>query len=241
MKVVVGLGNPGRQYEQTRHNIGFMVLDYLAAAPSVSSWRSRFQGLVTETTEGTEQVLLVKPETFMNLSGRCVRQVLDFYKLTPSDVLVICDDIALPLGKLRVRAGGSSGGQNGLKSIEQSLGTQDFGRLRIGVGEPGQYQDAADYVLSRFKPGETTTVEDAIAKSAQGVMVWVREGIETCMNKTNAPPPQPKKEKKERSEADIQRDKERAEKRDKKKGKKDAEQVATEQKAPEPTPPETTN
>jgi PTH1 family peptidyl-tRNA hydrolase len=206
MKVVVGLGNPGRQYEQTRHNIGFMVLDYLASAPHVSGWRSRFQGLVTETSEASQPVLLVKPETFMNLSGRCVRQVVDFYKLAPSDVLIICDDIALPLGKLRVKASGSSGGQNGLKSIEQSLGTQNFARLRVGVGQPSEYQDAADYVLSRFKPGELATVEDAIARSAQAVMLWVREGIEACMNKTNGPPVV-KKEKKDKPKSEGEKPK----------------------------------
>ncbi|MCX7664488.1 MAG: aminoacyl-tRNA hydrolase [Gemmataceae bacterium] len=206
MKVVVGLGNPGRQYEQTRHNIGFMVLDYLASAPHVSGWRSRFQGLVTETSEASQPVLLVKPETFMNLSGRCVRQVVDFYKLAASDVLIICDDIALPLGKLRVKASGSSGGQNGLKSIEQSLGTQNFARLRVGVGQPSEYQDAAEYVLSRFKPGELATVEDAIARSAQAVMIWVREGIEACMNKTNGPPVA-KKEKKDKPKSEGEKPK----------------------------------
>src|SRR4051812_36665116 len=107
MKVIIGLGNPGPRYHGTRHNIGFAVVDYLAAAPGVGSFRSRFQSHVAETTEGGEQVLLVKPETFMNLSGRAVRQVVDFYKLSAADLLVVCDDIALPVGKLRVRARGS--------------------------------------------------------------------------------------------------------------------------------------
>src|SRR5262245_27338559 len=145
MKLVVGLGNPGPKYVGTRHNIGFGVLDYLAAAPGVGRWRTRFEAQLTEAVEGTEQVLLMKPETFMNLSGRAVRAAMDFYKLPVTDLLVVCDDIALPLGKLRARAKGSDGGQKGLRSIEQQLGTQDYQRLRIGVGSPGEYLDAADY------------------------------------------------------------------------------------------------
>src|SRR5262245_8535751 len=123
MKLVVGLGNPGPRYAGTRHNIGFEVIDYLAAAPGVGRWRSRFEAQVADGVEGTEQVLLLKPETFMNLSGRAVRAAVDFYKLAVTDLLVVCDDIALPLGKLRARAKGSDGGQKGLRSIEQQLGT----------------------------------------------------------------------------------------------------------------------
>src|SRR5258708_2186668 len=123
MKLVVGLGNPEATYAGTRHNIGFVVLDYLAAGPRVGRWRSRFEAQITEAVEGTEQVLLMKPQTFMNLSGRAVRAAVDFYKLTVSDLIVVCDDIALPLGKLRVRAKGSDGGQKGLRSIQEHLGT----------------------------------------------------------------------------------------------------------------------
>ena len=151
MKLVVGLGNFEPKYAGTRHNIGFAVLDYLTAAPGVAGWRSRFQALVTEAIEGAEQVLLMKPQTHMNLSGQAVRPALDFYKLEVSDLLVVCDDIALPLGKLRVRAKGSDGGQRGLRSIQQHLGTQDYARLRIGVGAPGEHTETSDYVLSRFK------------------------------------------------------------------------------------------
>jgi peptidyl-tRNA hydrolase, PTH1 family len=204
MKLVVGLGNPGPKYEGTRHNIGYAVLDYLAAAPGVSRWRSRFEGQIAEAAEGTEQVLLLKPETFMNLSGRSVRAAVDFYKLTPADLIVICDDIALPLGKLRVRAKGSHGGQNGLRNIQEQLGTPDYPRLRIGIGEPGEYQDAADYVLSRFKPGERTAIHDVIALGGQTVLTWVRKGIDVCMNQANGEPkperPKKEKPKKERPE-----------------------------------------
>jgi peptidyl-tRNA hydrolase, PTH1 family len=196
MKVVVGLGNPGPKYHGTRHNIGYAVIDYLAAGPGVSSFRSRFQSLVADLREGDEQVLLVKPETFMNLSGRAVRQVVDFYKVEIQDLLVVCDDIALPVGKLRVRAKGSDGGQKGLRSIEEQLGTPEYGRLRIGIGEPGEHVDAADYVLSRFSPGERSVIEDAIAAAGQGVLLWVRQGIDVCMNRVNAGPEKEKPKRK---------------------------------------------
>jgi peptidyl-tRNA hydrolase, PTH1 family len=204
MKLVVGLGNPGPKYNGTRHNIGFAVLDYLAAGPGVGSWRSRFQADVADLAEGVEQVLLVKPQTFMNLSGRSVWQIVDFYKLPLADLLVVCDDIALPLGKLRVRAKGSDGGQKGLRNIQECLGTQEYARLRLGIGSPDEHLDAADYVLSRFKPGERSAVEDAIAKAAQGVLSWVRHGIDVCMNQVNGEP-KPKKPKAEKPAKDKEK------------------------------------
>src|SRR5262249_49353172 len=136
MKIVVGLGNPGRQYEGTRHNVGFEVVDLLAEAPGAGRFQSRFSAQVAELVEDGVKVLLVKPETFMNLSGRCVRQLVDFYQLPLSDLLVVCDDINLPLARLRVRARGSHGGHNGLRDIQAHLGTTEYGRLRIGVGSP---------------------------------------------------------------------------------------------------------
>jgi PTH1 family peptidyl-tRNA hydrolase len=197
MKVIIGLGNPGPKYEGTRHNIGFAVIDYLASAPGVGTWRKKFQAEVCEFTEDGEQVLLVKPQAFMNLSGRTVREIVDFYKLDPTnDIMVICDDLALPLGKLRVRAKGSHGGQNGLRNIQELLGTQDYPRLRIGIDPPGEHMDAADYVLSRFKPGERDRVEEAIATAAQSAILWVRQGLDVCMNRTNGGP-EPEKKKKE--------------------------------------------
>jgi peptidyl-tRNA hydrolase, PTH1 family len=204
MKLVVGLGNPGPKYAGTRHNIGFDVLDYLAAAPGVGRWRSRFEALLTEMAEGAEQVLLLKPETFMNLSGRAVRAAVDFYKLAPADLLVVCDDIALPLGKLRARAKGSDGGQKGLRNIREQLGTDEYARLRIGVGAPGEHLDAADHVLSRFKPGERKAVEEAVAQAAQAVLLWVRQGIDVCMNRVNGEPKpdKPKKEKPPKDQTD---------------------------------------
>jgi PTH1 family peptidyl-tRNA hydrolase len=192
MKVIVGLGNPGPKYAGTRHNVGFEVVDYLAAAPGCGPFRSKFQAQVAELKEAGEQVLLVKPETFMNLSGRAVRQIVDFYKLPPADLLIVSDDFNLPLGKLRARAKGSHGGQNGLRDIQQQLGTDEYARLRVGVGQPGP-GEAVDFVLSRFKPAERKAVEEAVAKAADAALVWVRSGIEACMNRANGPEPQPKK------------------------------------------------
>jgi PTH1 family peptidyl-tRNA hydrolase len=199
MKVVVGLGNPGPKYAGTRHNVGFEVIDYLAGGPGCSAFREKFEAFVAEMKEGDETVLLVKPLTFMNLSGRSVRAVLDFYKLPAEQVLIVCDDFNLPLGKLRVRAKGSHGGQNGLRNIQDQLGTDAYARLRIGVGQPDP-GEAVDYVLSRFKPGERPVVEEAVANAAQAVLAWVRGGIEVCMNRFNGPgddggKAKPKKEK----------------------------------------------
>src|SRR5438270_11822667 len=154
LKVIVGLGNPGRQYHGTRHNVGFAVVDLLAESPHAGRFHSRFQAQVAELVEENLKLLLVKPETFMNLSGRSVRQLLDFYQLPAAELLVVCDDINLPLGKLRARARGTHGGHNGLRDIQAHLGTTDYARLKIGVGSPGEEVDAADHVLARFRPSE---------------------------------------------------------------------------------------
>ncbi len=184
MKIIVGLGNPGTKYTGTRHNIGFEVIDYLAAGPGCSPPREKFEASVAEMKEGDETILLVKPLTFMNLSGRAVRAILDFYKLPVEQVLIVCDDFNLPLGKLRIRTKGSHGGQNGLRNIQVQLGTDAYARLRIGVGQPTP-GDAVDFVLSKFKPGERAATEEAIASAAQAALVWVRQGVEACMNRFN--------------------------------------------------------
>src|SRR5213080_1630499 len=179
MKIVVGLGNPGSRYAGTRHNVGFDVIDLLAQ--NAGGFRGRFQAQVAELHDGGETLLLVKPETFMNLSGRSVRQALDFHKVEATDLLVVCDDFNLPLGKLRVRARGTHGGHNGLRDIQAHLGTTEYSRLRLGVGAPEE-KDAVDHVLGRFRPGERDVIEEAIREAAQAVVVWVREGVEKCMN-----------------------------------------------------------
>jgi PTH1 family peptidyl-tRNA hydrolase len=184
MKMVVGLGNPGRRYTGTRHNVGFAVVDALAQGPSAASFQNRFQAEVAELNEDGEKILLVKPETFMNLSGRSVRQALDFYQLAHEDLLVVCDDINLPLSKLRFRARGTHGGHNGLRDIQNHLGTTVYPRLRIGVGAPPE-EGAIDYVLGRFRPSERPLIEDALATAVQAVMFWVRHGIAGSMNQYN--------------------------------------------------------
>jgi PTH1 family peptidyl-tRNA hydrolase len=195
MKVIVGLGNPGAKYGGTRHNVGFDVIDYLAAAPGCTPFREKFEAFVAELKEGPETVLLVKPLTFMNLSGRSVRAVVDFYKLPLAELLVVCDDFNLPLGKLRMRVKGSHGGQNGLRNIQDQLGTDEYARLRIGVGQPAP-GDAVDHVLSRFRPGERKAVEEAVAGAAQAAIVWIRQGAAVAMNRFNAPEDPEKKPKK---------------------------------------------
>jgi PTH1 family peptidyl-tRNA hydrolase len=160
------------------------VIDYLAAGPGCSPFREKFEAFVAELKEGDETILLVKPLTFMNLSGRAVRAILDFYKLPVEQVLIVCDDFNLPLGKLRVRAKGSHGGQNGLRNIQEQLDTDVYARLRIGVGQPTP-GDAVDFVLSKFKPGERAATEEAIAIAAQATLVWVRQGVEASMNRFN--------------------------------------------------------
>lgn len=193
MKVIVGLGNPGPKYAGTRHNVGFEVVDYLAGAPGVGPFRSKFEAQVAEAREGSEIVLYVKPETYMNLSGQAVRAVLDFYKVPTADLLVVCDDFNLPLGKLRVRANGSAGGQNGLKSIQQMLGTDAYPRLRIGVGSPNP-GEAVDHVLGKWRPAEKAAVEAAVARAGQAVLTFIAQGVEVCMNRFNAgEEPKPKK------------------------------------------------
>jgi peptidyl-tRNA hydrolase, PTH1 family len=184
MKMVVGLGNPGKKYAGTRHNVGFAVVDALAEGPGVSGFQSRFDAQLAEWLENGEKILLVKPETFMNLSGRAVRQAVDFYQLPLTDLLVVCDDINLPLGKLRFRARGTHGGHNGLRDIQNHLGTTAFHRLRIGVDSPPE-EGTVDHVLGRFKPSERPVIEEALERSVQAVVHWVGQGIESCMNQYN--------------------------------------------------------
>jgi PTH1 family peptidyl-tRNA hydrolase len=185
MKLVAGLGNPGRKYQGTRHNIGFDVLDRVARQHACSPGRSKFDAQTAEINVAGERVLLLWPTTFMNLSGASVGKARDFYKIDGEDILVVCDDINLPLAKLRFRAGGSSGGQKGLADILRRLGTEQVSRLRIGVGPVPEGWDAADFVLGRFGRGEGALVEDAVARAAEGVVCWASEGIHNCMNRYN--------------------------------------------------------
>lgn len=186
MKLVVGLGNPGRKYQGTRHNVGFLVLDALAARHAGGKRRTAFQAEVLEANLQGVKTLLLWPQTFMNLSGASVLAARDFYKLSDADLLVVCDDLNLPLGKLRVRASGSSGGQKGLENIVERLGTPNVARLRVGIGSVPPGWDAADFVLSRFGAAEQTEIDIAIARAVDAVEVWASEGTSVTMNRFNA-------------------------------------------------------
>ena len=185
MKAIVGLGNPGREYAGTRHNIGFEVIDEVARRWNVRlrPWKSAADlAMVTGRS-----AVLVEPQTFMNLSGDAVGRVAAFHKLEPADVLVVVDEVQLPLGRIRLRRSGSAGGHNGLKSIIQHIGT-GFPRLRIGVGRGDPKWDLADHVLSRFGREEREAVAEAVTRAADAVEMFVDEGIEVAMNRFNQSP-----------------------------------------------------
>lgn len=185
MKLVVGLGNPGPQYRDTPHNLGFRVVDALASRwDTGASWRLDADALWVKRGVGQDAVLLVKPQTYMNVSGPAVRRLSDYYEVVPGDVLAVVDDAALPLGRLRARRAGSAGGHNGLKSLIQHLGTE-FPRLRIGVGRGEDGRDLADHVLGRFPPAARELVEAAVLQAADAVEVFCLEGIESVMNRFN--------------------------------------------------------
>jgi PTH1 family peptidyl-tRNA hydrolase len=185
VKLIVGLGNPGRRYQETRHNVGFLVLAELARDAATGRPRSKFQGEAVEAAFGGEKALLLSPLTYMNNSGASVEAARNFYKLPDEDLLVICDDLNLPLAKLRFRGKGSSGGQKGLADIIRRLGTDTFARLRIGIGSPPESWDATDYVLGKFTRREKPEIEVAVRQAADAVAAWAREGIEYCMNQYN--------------------------------------------------------
>jgi peptidyl-tRNA hydrolase, PTH1 family len=185
VKLVLGLGNPGRKYQGTRHNVGFAVADELAQRHGVGGRKSKFQGDVNEIELNGEKAILLWPHTYMNLSGASALAARDFYKLENHELLVVCDDFNLPLGKLRFRADGSAGGQKGLADVIVRLGTDVVPRLRIGVGPLPPNWDPADFVLSRFTKEEQPTVESTIATAADAVENWIDRGIAGCMNKFN--------------------------------------------------------
>jgi PTH1 family peptidyl-tRNA hydrolase len=187
VKLIVGLGNPGPEYRDTRHNVGFKVADVLAERWRVGDqWREKFDALQVKTMGGEEAVILAKPLTFMNLSGQSVAAIAAFYKIEPADIFVVTDDVALPLGRLRARRDGGAGGHNGLKSIIQSLATQAFPRVRVGVGRGDNRRDLADHVLGRFEADERETVSAAVLRAADATEVFLSDGIERVMNAFNA-------------------------------------------------------
>lgn len=184
MKLIAGLGNPGNEYEGTRHNIGFMVADALAERLGASIRRKKFNAMVEEVyAEGTK-LLLVKPQHYMNRSGHAVATAAGFYKLASTDVLVVTDDMALDVGRIRLRAKGSSGGHNGLKDIIARIGSDNFPRLRVGIGDSGQ-MDAADYVLSRFSADEREIIDGVVQTAVEAVLCWLRDGVDIAMTRYN--------------------------------------------------------
>lgn len=185
MRVVAGLGNPGKKYEGTRHNLGFDVMEELARRWQFPPAKSRFDALIFDGQLGAEKVLLCLPQTFMNLSGRSVQQVMKFYQVPLDGLLVVSDDLNLKTGQIRLRSSGSAGGQKGLQNILASLSSTEVNRLRIGVGRPPQGHDAADYVLGKFRKDELELIEAAIPRAASAVEVWAREGIDAAMNRFN--------------------------------------------------------
>jgi len=186
MKLIVGLGNPGKQYAGTRHNVGFDALAKLIKTRTSGPARAKFQGELYEATIAGERVLLLLPLTYMNGSGASVLAARDFYKIEHPDILIVCDDFALPLGKLRFRGKGSSGGQKGLDDVIRRLGTEEIPRMRIGIGSPPAGRDVPGFVLSRFMPDEQATADESITRAAEGAEAWVEKGLSHCMNKYNA-------------------------------------------------------
>jgi PTH1 family peptidyl-tRNA hydrolase len=201
MKIVVGLGNPGPQYVGTRHNIGFDTVDHLAV---MLGWvsaddgfsrraRTKFDGLALDgqfslPAGERERLLLLKPMVFMNCSGRSVQQAMAFYQVTPGDIMVVLDDLALPCGRIRLRPGGSDGGHNGLRDIQQSIGTDRYPRLRLGIDPPPQFVPQRDYVLGKFSGEQRKLLKPAVERAASAILCWIESGIESAMNRFNAEP-----------------------------------------------------
>ena len=185
MKLVVGLGNPGKQYEKTKHNIGFMVVDAIADSVPRTPWREEQRAEVCSITVAGEKVLLVKPQTFMNVSGESVGPLMRYYKIDSSDVYCIYDDMDLPVGKLRIRPNGSSGGHNGIKSLISHIGTENFPRFRVGIGRPLPQWTVIDHVLAPFSEESQEKVQKGIKDTVKAVLGTLEVGIDKGMNQFN--------------------------------------------------------
>ncbi len=184
--LLVCLGNPGREYEGTRHNIGFLTADALERREGVKINKLRYRALTGEFRAGGQRVLVIKPQTYMNLSGESVKLAGGFYKIPPDHVLVVSDDVALPLGKLRIRAGGSAGGHNGLKNIIAHLGTDQFPRIRVGVGAPEHPDhEMIDWVIGKFSPAEKKVVDEAVARALDAALCVIERGVNEAQNRYN--------------------------------------------------------
>ncbi len=188
--LIVGLGNPGKDYERTRHNVGFRAIDLLAQKLGCKIDRLKFQGLYCQTTYGGKKLFLLKPQTYMNLSGRSVLQLSAYFNIPPQRIIVIFDDISLPPGRLRIRADGSAGGHNGIKSVIAEVGSQDFPRVKVGVGaKPHPEQDLADWVLSGFSAGEEKDLSSALERAADAALCIIDKGVPETANRFNGTKP----------------------------------------------------
>ena len=185
MYIIAGLGNPDGRYENTRHNVGFEVIDILADRMGICADEKKHRALCGRGVLEGQKVILLKPQTYMNLSGESVRAAADFYKAEPKNIIVVYDDISLEPGQLRIRGKGSAGGHNGIKNIIAHLGTQEFPRVKVGIGEKPKGMDLADYVLSHFSQGERETMREAYKEAAEAVAVMVGQGIDEAMNRFN--------------------------------------------------------
>ena len=186
MYLIAGIGNPTKEYDKTRHNVGFSVIDVLADRYRIDISEKKHKALCGRGVIEGQKVLLLKPQTFMNLSGESIRAAADYYKIEPEEMIVIYDDISLDPGQLRIRLKGSAGGHNGIKNIIANLGTQDFPRIKVGVGAKPPRMDLADYVLSRFGAGEQKLMEEAFGEAAEAAVMMMTDGAERAMNHFNA-------------------------------------------------------
>ena len=185
MYLIAGLGNPTREYEKTRHNVGFEAIDILADKAGTTVTEKKHKALYGKGYIGGQKVILAKPQTYMNLSGESIREIADFYKIEPENIIILCDDINLSEGQLRIRLKGSAGGHNGLKNIISHLGTQEFPRIRIGVGEKPRGMDLADYVLGRFPKEQQAVMEEAYRDAAEAACMMIEDGADAAMNHYN--------------------------------------------------------
>ena len=184
IKLIVGLGNPGTRYTRSRHNVVFIIVERFAHAHGLRFARKRFNAEITEGSLAGARVMIAKPQTFMNLSGEAVGKLFAFYKIAPADLLVVYDDLDLPLGKMRLRPQGSAGGHHGMESIIARVGTSDFPRLRVGIGRPDPDADI-DHVLGTFDHAERAAMDETFARTIEAIEVWVRDGIDAAMNRFN--------------------------------------------------------
>ena len=185
--LVAGLGNPGKQYENTRHNVGFIAVDSVASALNADVKRVRFEALCGTAIIGETPVLLLKPQTFMNLSGNALRAAADYYRIPPEKVVVICDDTALPVGAVRIRPNGSAGGHNGLKSIIESLGSENFTRIRMGIGQKPEGWDLADYVLGKLTQSDRKAIDADLPDLVPALELIVKGNVQLAMSRYNKP------------------------------------------------------